>query len=97
MSYVRSSRLTHWWHDIDTAITCCVPVVFIRGPIAHTAVCSTNSVALSSSLLGFILYHIPLKADTMGLMLKKPAGEPGSAVPAIIIGLFVAFGGILFG
>jgi len=33
----------------------------------------------------------------MGIMLKKPEGTPGSAVPAIIIGLFVAFGGILFG
>ncbi|KAF2085633.1 general substrate transporter [Saccharata proteae CBS 121410] len=33
----------------------------------------------------------------MGLMLKKPEGTAGSAAPAIIIGLFVAFGGILFG
>ena len=33
----------------------------------------------------------------MGIMLKKPEGTPGSAVPAIAVGLFVAFGGILFG
>jgi MFS transporter, SP family, sugar:H+ symporter len=33
----------------------------------------------------------------MGLMLKKPADEPGAAWPAIAVGLFVAFGGILFG
>ncbi|KAF2105385.1 general substrate transporter [Lophiotrema nucula] len=33
----------------------------------------------------------------MGLMLKKPEGSVGSAVPAIFIGLFVAFGGVLFG
>ena len=33
----------------------------------------------------------------MGFMLKKPADVPGSAAPAIIIGLFVAFGGVLFG
>ncbi|KAF2739111.1 high affinity glucose transporter RGT2 [Polyplosphaeria fusca] len=33
----------------------------------------------------------------MGLMLKKPEGAAGSAVPAIFIGLFVAFGGVLFG
>lgn len=33
----------------------------------------------------------------MGLMLKKPADEPGAAWPAIVIGLFVAFGGVLFG
>jgi len=33
----------------------------------------------------------------MGLMLKAPAGTPGSAAPAIMIGLFVAFGGVLFG
>jgi hypothetical protein len=33
----------------------------------------------------------------MGVMLKKPADVPGSAAPAIIIGMFVAFGGVLFG
>jgi hypothetical protein len=33
----------------------------------------------------------------MGLLLKKPADEPGAAWPAIAVGLFVAFGGILFG
>jgi len=30
-------------------------------------------------------------------LLKKPEGEPGAAWPAIVIGLFVAFGGVLFG
>ncbi|KAH1549947.1 hypothetical protein KXX57_000425 [Aspergillus fumigatus] len=34
---------------------------------------------------------------TMGLMLKKPEGVPGKSWPAIVIGLFVAFGGVLFG
>lgn len=33
----------------------------------------------------------------MGLMLKKPEGAAGSALPAILVGLFVAFGGVLFG
>jgi hypothetical protein len=33
----------------------------------------------------------------MGLMLKKPEGSAGSAMPAILVGLFVAFGGVLFG
>ena len=33
----------------------------------------------------------------MGIMIKKPEHVAGSAAPAIIIGLFVAFGGILFG
>jgi len=33
----------------------------------------------------------------MGFTIKKPADVPGSAAPAIIIGLFVAFGGVLFG
>lgn len=33
----------------------------------------------------------------MGFALKKPANVAGSAAPAIIIGLFVAFGGVLFG
>ncbi|KAE8448060.1 hypothetical protein EG329_009825 [Mollisiaceae sp. DMI_Dod_QoI] len=33
----------------------------------------------------------------MGLALKKPAGVPGSSWPAIVIGMFVAFGGVLFG
>jgi hypothetical protein len=33
----------------------------------------------------------------MGLMIKKPEGSVGSALPAILVGLFVAFGGVLFG
>lgn len=33
----------------------------------------------------------------MGFLIKKPADEPGKALPAIVIGVFVAFGGILFG
>jgi MFS transporter, SP family, sugar:H+ symporter len=33
----------------------------------------------------------------MGVMLKKPDNAAGSAAPAIIIGMFVAFGGVLFG
>jgi hypothetical protein len=33
----------------------------------------------------------------MGLMLKKPEGVAGSTAPAIMVGLFVAFGGVLFG
>ena len=33
----------------------------------------------------------------MGFMLKKPDGTAGAAWPAIVIGLFVAFGGVLFG
>ncbi|KAL2000999.1 hypothetical protein VTN02DRAFT_2358 [Thermoascus thermophilus] len=33
----------------------------------------------------------------MGFALKKPENAAGSAAPAIIIGLFVAFGGVLFG
>ncbi|EAW14258.1 sugar porter family MFS transporter [Aspergillus clavatus NRRL 1] len=33
----------------------------------------------------------------MGFMLRKPDDAVGSATPAIVIGLFVAFGGLLFG
>lgn len=33
----------------------------------------------------------------MPLIIKPPAGTPGKAWPAIVVGLFVAFGGILFG
>lgn len=33
----------------------------------------------------------------MGFLLKRPDDAVGSAAPAIIIGLFVSFGGILFG
>ncbi|GIZ47883.1 hypothetical protein CKM354_001096200 [Cercospora kikuchii] len=33
----------------------------------------------------------------MGLAIKKPADVPGKTWPAIVIGLFVAFGGVLFG
>jgi len=33
----------------------------------------------------------------MPLTIKKPVDVPGSAAPAIMVGLFVAFGGVLFG
>lgn len=33
----------------------------------------------------------------MGLLIQKPEGVAGSIMPAIIVGLFVAFGGVLFG
>ncbi|KAJ5778378.1 general substrate transporter [Penicillium odoratum] len=33
----------------------------------------------------------------MGLMLKSPEGTPGKSWPAILIGCFVAFGGVLYG
>lgn len=33
----------------------------------------------------------------MGFSVKPPPGAAGSAMPAIFIGLFVAFGGVLFG
>lgn len=33
----------------------------------------------------------------MGFAIRKPDDAAGSATPAIIIGLFVAFGGVLFG
>jgi hypothetical protein len=33
----------------------------------------------------------------MGFLIQRPEGTPGSAWPAIVIGLFVAFGGVLFG
>jgi hypothetical protein len=33
----------------------------------------------------------------MGLRLKKPDGVPGKSWPAIMVGMFVAFGGVLFG
>ncbi|CAK1365739.1 unnamed protein product [Cercospora beticola] len=35
--------------------------------------------------------------QVMGLAIKKPADVPGKTWPAIVIGLFVAFGGVLFG
>lgn len=33
----------------------------------------------------------------MGFMFKKPEDVPGASWPAIGIGFFVAFGGVLFG
>lgn len=33
----------------------------------------------------------------MGLMIKKPQGTVGSTLPAILIGAFISFGGVLFG
>jgi len=48
------------------------------------------------------IVHLPIcnresNVDIMGLMLKPPPDTPGKAWPAILIGLFVAFGGVLFG
>jgi hypothetical protein len=37
------------------------------------------------------------KLDFHKMGIKKPANVAGSSVPAILTGLFVAFGGILFG
>ncbi|KAF1988877.1 putative transporter, partial [Aulographum hederae CBS 113979] len=33
----------------------------------------------------------------MGFLIEKPKNEPGAAWPAILVGLFAAFGGILYG
>jgi hypothetical protein len=33
----------------------------------------------------------------MGIALKKPDDVAGSVAPAILVGLFVAFGGVLYG
>jgi hypothetical protein len=33
----------------------------------------------------------------MGIALKKPDDVAGSTAPAILVGLFVAFGGVLYG
>lgn len=41
--------------------------------------------------------YLELHLDIMGIMLKPPPDVPGKAWPAIVIGLFVAFGGVLFG
>lgn len=43
------------------------------------------------------MYSERVNNSKMGLALKKPEGVPGKSWPAIIIGLFVAFGGVLFG
>jgi hypothetical protein len=46
------------------------------------------------------LSSTPYFGDTtnrMGISLKKPEGVPGKSWPAIMIGMFVAFGGVLFG
>lgn len=33
----------------------------------------------------------------MGFLIKKPADDVGATWPAVVVGLFVAFGGVLFG
>jgi MFS transporter, SP family, sugar:H+ symporter len=33
----------------------------------------------------------------MGFLLKKPEDTAGAALPAILVGLFISFGGVLFG
>jgi hypothetical protein len=63
--------------------------------------CSTPPNTTTSFLLPDILllfpYLVLLNSLAMGFALKKPDDAVGSAAPAIIIGLFVAFGGVLFG
>jgi hypothetical protein len=38
-----------------------------------------------------------LSPNMGGFLFKKPDDVPGAAFPAIMVGMFVAFGGILFG
>jgi len=56
---------------------------------------SIPSIGFALSLQSFLFRR--QTSSNMGLMLKKPDSVAGSAAPAIIVGLFVAFGGILFG
>ena len=63
------------------------PLVHI--PSANSSFCA--AAPLSSS------FGIDIDLVVMGLMIKKPEHVAGSAAPAIIVGLFVAFGGILYG
>lgn len=44
-----------------------------------------------------VVLHTTTTLSNMGFMLRKPDDAAGSATPAILIGLFVAFGGVLFG
>jgi hypothetical protein len=54
-------------------------------------------VLFSLSVFCYQLTPIAISAPVMGLMIKKPDDAVGAAWPAIVVGLFVAFGGVLFG
>jgi hypothetical protein len=63
-----------------------------------------TSILLESSLLIPIVHFLiltPLTNSTMGIFrrasLSRPEGEAGKTWPAIAMGFFVAFGGVLFG
>jgi hypothetical protein len=48
----------------------------------------------NSGSVGFITFNMGL---TGKVSLPRPRDEPGKAWPAIAVGFFVAFGGVLFG
>jgi hypothetical protein len=62
--------------------------------VSHLSKCFKN---LKPSTTTHIPILISISNIKMGLMIKKPDDVVGSAAPAIIIGVFVAFGGILVG
>jgi hypothetical protein len=69
-----------------------VTVFIFSSPRAHDHISDDSSQPSSST------FTLPQRGlITMGIMLKKPADAPGSAAPAIMVGLFVAFGGVLYG
>jgi hypothetical protein len=51
----------------------------------------------SSPPPAYIIVYLLASSFIMGFMLRKPDDAAGSAAPAILIGLFVAFGGVLYG
>lgn len=56
-----------------------------------------SSIELVSSSATNIVLSESTDLIKMGFALVKPAGVPGKSWPAIVIGMFVAFGGVLFG
>lgn len=64
-----------------------------RLPIVQPFLSLSITFSFSSSTQGLK----PFTSITMPLAFTKPQGEAGAVWPAIAVGAFVAFGGVLFG
>lgn len=79
---------------VQSAHYSCVYIYLPALPLQITYPVSVRRIAESSL---YLTHPDTYPTINMGVMLKPPEGTPGSAWPAIMVGLFVAFGGVLFG
>jgi hypothetical protein len=94
-------------HSVPKSLRARIILKYFAGSLsAHTCSSDLHGELISGPFTPHVfLYYSPKYPPvpdtdpffTMGIMIRPPQDAPGSATPAILIGLFVAFGGILFG